>query len=444
MALIFFAVLLYAEIEDEMGKYLCDKIRLDGQELNPLDRPLKILILYASYGDGHLQVSRALEDSFRRAGSAEVKLVDLYAETSPKFNRLVKFLYIKSYSLFPHLYGISYYATRRMRHDAAFSWLLNGFGVARLRDFLVAERPDLVVSTFPMQAMAESRRKYGSRVPSFTVMTDFDLHQRWIHPETDKFYVATRDLKREITALGIPQDHIRVTGIPLKRVFVEPPQTAELHAKFGLDPERRTVLIMAGSYGVMPDLAGLCANLSEVPGVQLAVVCGNNRRLQTVMENAFPADENVRIFGFVKEINELMSISSCLVTKPGGVTLSEALAAGLPVVLYKPVPGQERENARYLASKGAALVAADTDELADGIRRLLQDQGLQESMRRSAAELRRPDAAEAVAADILREMESVRRKAANRGAAAREARHMKNRRLPVRWWAGFLKLFQHN
>ncbi len=366
------------------------------------------MIVYASYGEGHIQVSNALKERFEREAGCEVSLVDLFAEAYPRLNELTKYIYIKSYTLFPKLYGWSYYSTREMRDDTWFSAWFHGWGTGKLKQILERERPDAVVNTFPTLAMPELRRRRGVAIPIFNVLTDYVMHARWIHPHIDRYYVATDDLRAAMTAVGVPEHRIRVTGIPLKSAFRPVERSEALYAKYDLDPARRTVLIMAGSYGVLQGLRDVCDALAALPGVQLAVVCGKNESLYASMRDIAGRRPNVKVFGFMKEMHELMSLAETMVTKPGGITLTEAIQCELPVVLLRPVPGQERDNAEYLASRGAAYVAGNDAEVLEAVRSLMERPDRRRLAVRAMAALKRAHSAERIVQDILEAMDALR------------------------------------
>lgn len=368
----------------------------------------KILILYASYGDGHIQVSKALKEQIEHCEGTEAVLVDLFAEAYPLLNAFTKLLYIKSYSMFPKLYGWTYYRTRLMPNDTPFSSWFNGWGMSKLKQVIKEHRPDAVVNTFPMMVMPELRKKTGIGIPIYNVITDFVLHRRWIHPQVDKYYVATDDLKDEIVKVGIPSDKVMTTGIPLKAAFQVTERKPELFRKYKLDPVKRTVLIMAGSYGVLPGLKEVCLSVASLPGMQLLVVCGKNKQLYDSMQECFAEHPSIRVFGFVNEMNELMVISDTIVTKPGGITLTESIQCNLPIVLFRPVPGQERDNAEYFSSKGAAFIANDFHELTRRIRELLENDGKLSEARERISLLSKQNSAETIVQDMLADMSSYR------------------------------------
>lgn len=368
-------------------------------------KTLKLLILYASYGDGHLQAARAIRDALEESGKVRTVMVDLMAESHPWINHMSRRFYERSYTHIPSLYGWMYGVTRPMKHDSLLGAFLHAFGKDKIRRIIKEEQPAAIIHTFPSYGMPAKNSRSARQVPCYTIMTDFDLHQRWVHPQIDRYYVATEDLKKELMLLGIPGSRIAATGIPLKRGFRPQEATFELFNRYGLSPVLPTVLLMAGASGVMPSVLSLSERLlASSPHIQIALVCGRNVSLQHTAEARFAGSANhsrIRIFGYVEPIHELMSLASCIVTKPGGITLSEAIAADLPIFTYRPVPGQERRNAFYLASKGAATVTSKPEELVQEIARLLTDPEMLQQSRSKVRQLQTRGAASAIARDIL-------------------------------------------
>ncbi|MFF2483147.1 glycosyltransferase [Paenibacillus sp. NPDC058071] len=384
----------------------------NGQCRNP-----KIVILYASYGEGHLQAARAIRDSLEKNGAAQTMMIDLMAESHPWLNEMTKRFYLKSYSRLPLLYGWMYEATRPMKHNSLFGGLLHSLGRDTIRRLLAKEKPDAVIHTFPLFALPTMQKRNGKRkrlvndLPSYAVVTDFDLHRRWVHPNIDRYYVATEDMKQELGRLGIRANRVEASGIPLKSGFHGIAPSPELYRKFGLQPNKPIILIMAGAHGVMPDIKKLCRRLLEQDGdVQVVLVCGRNAELVYSVEAylaSHPQASRLKLFGYVEQIYELMAVATVLVTKPGGITLSEAIAAGLPMFIHRPVPGQERQNAFYLQSKGAAFISSKPEQLLAGLLELLANPEQLRKCREAVGRLQRSDAsADYIARDILTRLEA--------------------------------------
>ncbi|PNQ82781.1 glycosyltransferase [Paenibacillus sp. F4] len=367
----------------------------------------KILILYASYGEGHVQAARAIMDSLRRLGRCEVQLLDLMAESHPWLNGLTKFVYMQSFKTIPQLYGWVYNITRGMKAKSAFGHVLHSFGMRQLTLTLKKELPDLVIHTFPQLALPALRRKMEMNLPIVNVVTDFDLHGRWLHPDIDRYYVATEDIQQEAAQRGIPIERIIATGIPIHASFYnmsanEVPVQEQVIPS--LQSETTTVLIMAGAYGVLSGILDICRQLSKLPQLRLLIVCGRNQQLKAEVDGLYADHPDIYTYGFVDFVPALMRASNLVITKPGGITLSESIASGLPILVFKPVPGQELNNALYLQQKGAARIARTTEELIQHCLDLISTPSLAEEMTQAIELLRKPHPADQIAEDILHQL----------------------------------------
>jgi processive 1,2-diacylglycerol beta-glucosyltransferase len=364
----------------------------------------KVLILYARFGEGHYQAATALSQSLTRLGSCEARLVDLLAESHPVINEVSRFVYHKSYNILPQVYGWVYEATKGMKSNSLFSHVLHSFGAARLQKLIEKEKPDAVIHTFPILVLPSIAKRMSRKIPMFNVVTDFDLHMRWVHPGVDKYYVATDDLASELREHGIDPDRVSSTGIPLRSSFTPNRSGGSVARKFGLNPGQPVVLVMAGANGVLSGTRELCRKLTEQAGVQVAIVCGRNRTLEALLSKQLNRHKNVKVLGYVEQIDELMGLSDCIVTKPGGLTLSEAIAARLPIFLYRPVPGQERNNALYLENKGAALICKTPEELVSSISEVLENPARLGKMQQALASLHKAESSDRIALDILNQL----------------------------------------
>ncbi|GAA0134647.1 diglucosyl diacylglycerol synthase [Paenibacillus sp. YSY-4.3] len=360
----------------------------------------KVLIMYASYGDGHYQASKALEASFHRSGITDVVLLDLMAEAHPFLNEMTKFVYMQSFKTMPMLYGWVYNATKDLQPDTSLLSVLNSLGMRKLEQAISSIEPDLIIHTFPQLAMPKLLKKTGLTLPLINIVTDFDLHGRWVHPGVDRYYVATNDLKEEVVRRGIPADRVLVSGIPLKPDFgLSRGMVTEQLCQ--LDPAKRTILIMAGAFGVMQGIRDICETLLSRESYQVIAVCGRNKELHRKLDQELGGHPNFHLFGYISEVAQLMQLSHCIVTKPGGITLSEALVSRLPIFVYRPVPGQELNNALYLENKGIAHIAGDPETLIRQIDGLLMNEERLELVYQEIDHLRRPAAAETIVKDII-------------------------------------------
>lgn len=367
----------------------------------------KILLLTANYGNGHMQVAKTLHKECERLGFNNVVVSNLYEESNPIFSEITQFLYLKSFSIGKQFYRLFYYGVDKMYNKRKFN-LYYKVGNKQL-DYLVRKhKPDIIINTFPMIVVPEYRRKTGRVIPTFNVLTDFCLHKIWVHENIDKYYVATDYVKEKLIEIGTHPNDIKITGIPIRSQFEETVPTADIYSKYQLDPSKKNLLIMAGAHGVLKNAKELCETLAKNDDVQIIVVCGKNTALKDSLEEirqAYP--QKIKILGYVERIDELFRVTDCMITKPGGITLTEASALGVPVILYKPVPGQEKENALFFEEKGAAIVVNRHEEILHAVASLLSDEKRLEQMKKNIKSLHSKNSAETILIDIINESDKV-------------------------------------
>jgi processive 1,2-diacylglycerol beta-glucosyltransferase len=355
-------------------------------------RKKKMLILSGTFGNGHQQVAKAISDASPLCiPDAEPIVVDVFEWLHPYLNTLSRFAYMKSIQTFPKLYGYLYQKTR---YHNSFSIKMNHIltsGAKKLFDLLKELQPSIVVSTFPFAAamIAKLKEDHLTDIPSITVITDHTDHSFWIYPYTDYYLVGSQWVKNQIVQSGVESSKIRVTGIPVHPKFQTPFRQKELRAKYRLRENLPTILVMGGGDGLIGEglLSPHALDLIDEP-LQFIIVCGRNKRLAEQLKNQVVSTKHaITVIGFTDYVHELMAISDLIITKPGGVTTAEAAAMELPILLYKPLPGQEQDNAAYLTEKGAAVEAASIEELLHHIHRLVSDRFCLKDMKKKAGTL---------------------------------------------------------
>ncbi|MGD6795132.1 diglucosyl diacylglycerol synthase [Metabacillus indicus] len=363
----------------------------------------KVLILTAKYGNGHVQVSKTLVKQCKDMGIEEVVVSDLYAESNPVFTEITQYLYLKSFTIGKQFYRMFYYGVDKIYNKKLLT-LYFKLGNKRLFELIEKEQPDLIINTFPIIVVPEYRRRTGHIIPTFNVLTDFCLHKIWVHQNIDKYYVASKRVKEKVMSLGIHPASVKVTGIPIRSVFEETLDKNEICRKYGLDPNKKILLVMAGAHGVLKNVKELCESFLEDQNLQTVVVCGNNAALKENLETITGKNvRNLKLLGYVERVDELFRVASCMVTKPGGITLSEAAAVGVPVILFKPVPGQEKENALFFEENEAAVVVNRSEEVYETVSSLLKDDKKLKRMKRNIKRLHHPNSSFTIMEDILRE-----------------------------------------
>ncbi|MDT3426295.1 processive 1,2-diacylglycerol beta-glucosyltransferase [Paenibacillus forsythiae] len=363
-----------------------------------------VLIVSSAFGDGHAKVAQAIEQSFRSRGINRVHIVDLFGEVHPVLNGITRTFYLKSASYAPNLYGIMYNMTSGMKPDYPLGQFLHSMGKHKVRKFLNDLQPDLIIHTYPYLAASQLGIESADHIPVFTVLTDYCLHGRWLHPRTMKYFVASESIKQELMKARVAEERITVSGIPVRAAFAESADRSQLIRKHGLREDRRYILLSAGAYGVSVKVRKILKSVMEHTDFDSIVLCGNNQKLRLSMEDNYRNHERVHILGYTDEMHELMSVSSCLLTKAGGVTLTEAFALSLPVIVYCPLPGQEAGNAKAL-SRQRALYTASTEQELISCLRLLEMKPYREEITRQMNALSRKNAAGQIVSEVLETLE---------------------------------------
>lgn len=276
--------------------------------------------------------------------------------------------------------------------------------------------PSAIVSTYPFAAGMMSKLKEQGliHIPIITIITDFTDHSYWIHPYTDQYIVGSEDVMQRLISLGVEPDIIHCTGIPIRQKFNKAQSRKVLAQKYGLNSQSFTILIMGGGDGFIGKGLSTFQALEQLPKeVQIVVVCGRNKKLHKKLQEELKwSQHSIRIMGYCENVHELMAVSDVMISKPGGVTTSEAMAMELPLVIYRPLPGQEEDNANYLVNAGLAILAENEQDLLVKIERAMNHSDLLETMKQQSRILQsKTSALEAV--DVIVHSINCARKARN-------------------------------
>jgi processive 1,2-diacylglycerol beta-glucosyltransferase len=321
----------------------------------------------------------------------------------PRFERATRILYEFLLRRMRFAWGLAYDLGDRISSDSPLAFGMTQVGTTRLARLLADDAPDAVVTVHATPAVAMSTLvARGQRVPPHTtVVTDFVAHDQWIAPRIDRYCVAAEEVRHDFIARGIPGDRVLVTGVPVREAFETPIDPADARARLGLASTTPVVLAMAGSdgrLGRLRDVARLLAGWRRP--VQGIVVAGRDESLLATLRHV-TAGTNVRTIGYAHDVATLMAASDLLVTKAGGMTIAEALAADLPLLIYGSLPGQERRNERFASRTGIALVARSRRDLTTSLERALEDPQLLDDLRWRIRRMRRPDATRTIVAAVL-------------------------------------------
>lgn len=371
-------------------------------------RPQKLLIMSVSAGMGHTRAAEALRAcALDNPGVGEVMHLDTMDFVTAGFRKIYTDFYVKLVDKAPTLWGYLYNYTNGAKPDGSMERLRRGLermNARALRKQIRTLRPDAIICThfLPAEMLARLIRIGEVSCPVWVQVTDFDLHRLWVHEGMAGYFAANEEVAFRMRAQGIAAPAIQVTGIPIMPAFGKAPERSVCAAEYGLDPGRTTLLLMGGGAGVgsLETIAQRLMGLET--DFQLVVLAGRN--MQTLvalqaMAQTYPG----RLFpqGFTNTVERLMACADLVITKPGGLTTSECMAMGLPMIVNSPIPGQEERNADFLLEQGVALKAFDGVTLEYRVRLLLGQPETLAAMRERSRALGRPDAAQQVLAKVL-------------------------------------------
>ena len=364
---------------------------------------MKVLIFYASYGGGHLNAAKSIENCIKtNYKEIDVELIDCMKYVNKTIEKVTTAAYREMAKKAPWAWGRIYSDAQKgpLAHITTRS---NKIMAIKLLKLLREKKPDLIISTHPFgsQMCSYLKRKNKIIAKIATIMTDFAPHDQWLvgHEFTDYFFVAHDKMKDYLISKDIPENKVFATGIPISEKFQEKYDKNEIIKKYDLDENKFTILFFGGGeFGLgktrTVQIFENFVNETHKHNIQIIAISGKNPKMKSAFEeivNNNNAEDNVKIIGFSNEVPKLMSISDLVVTKPGGLTTSESLASNLPMVVINPIPGQEEENAEFLESKGIAVWIKKTDNSKEVIENLLADKEKLKTMKENTKILAKPN-----------------------------------------------------
>ena len=359
------------------------------------------LIVTASIGSGHQKAAEAIEAAIRQEyPAARVAVVDFTERHTAWVTWFMKAVYMKMLRFVPNLYQLIYRFTGHRQGASPVQRLIASLTKRSMKTLVERYKADAVICTHPFPEGAASCLKMSGEAEFFfaVVLTDYSVHRMWFYPGVDAFFVATERMRRSLVQEGSPAENVHATGIPIL-----PPAPGRLDreaalAELGLQPDLPVILLMGGGLG-LGDVASSLEKLEELSDtLQILVVAGRNERLLAwTQKHAARSHHTVKAWGYTEKVAELMTVSTLLVSKPGALTISEAWAMGLPLILHEAIPGPELENAMIASERGTAVWLGKGENLAALVEGLLKDEKRLAAMREAALQASRPEAARDIA-----------------------------------------------
>jgi len=364
-----------------------------------------ILVAYATAGIGHKKAAMAVKKAVDESQAQDVSavLIDALDYTPPFFKWSYLQLYLMAVNKLSNLWGAMYYLTDNFYVNLAVSRLRrfnNWLNSKKLRKFLIDSKFDAIVAThfFVSEVAADLKKKGLIKARLITVVTDFRLHSWWVSPYVDTYVVSNQDAEKDLFRYKTDPSKIKVMGIPVEPVFSKNLDKGKLRHDFELKEGVFTVLVIGGGFGVGP-IEGIVSMICSIDKpLQLIVVCGHNDELAGRMQAIKTASKvSMKVLGFVNNVDEYMVVSDILISKPGGITVSESLTKELPMIVMSPIPGQETRNSDFLIRHGAAIKIEKLEQLKDAVSALVSDPEKIRGLKAAIQKIRTPNASSDIA-----------------------------------------------
>jgi len=329
----------------------------------------KILILSMTAGSGHIRAAKALveyaEANLPNVSAEHINISDIANPLIKLFNQDIFKLSVENW---PKTWGKLYDASDNKPMASALSRaakLQKPFNL-KLAAYLKSKDPNGVIFTYsaPAQMLASTFRKYSPNIKLSLVVTDYHGHSFYNVPKIDKLFVPNQKVKDELLRAGVEEERISITGIPVNPRFYLKQDASELKAKYGLAAGRKTVLFMASCLLSQPDLIDAVRQmLAFDPKINLVFVASGNKEFYEAITGAFPSQERLTVVNWTDAIDEYMKMSDVVISKAGGLTVSECLNLNKPMILLDPIPGQEERNAEFIEQNGLGVRIASIREI---------------------------------------------------------------------------------
>lgn len=363
---------------------------------------MKILIFTASTGGGHKRAAAALEEKITSLSpQTEVKVVDAMKTIGRVYDKTVCGGYHFMATKIPKVYGKFYRITDRKNLMYKTVMKSNTMMARKLLETIYVQKPDVVLICHPFVTtmISKLKRRGLIDVKAIGIITDYEAHRTYIVPKIDAYVLAEPQMKRKLVdEYGVDESIIHAVGIPIFDRFTEPFSKQDICQREGLSPELPTVLLMAGSFGVTAVLDFYRKLAQKHKTAQFIVITGKNKKLYESLKKLskeLNVSERTKLLYFVDNVEDYMHISDIIVTKPGGLTVTESLACGLPLAIYSAFPGQEMDNSDFLVAQGAAVPLSERTG-ADTVIDLLNSPERLEAMKQSCKRLHIDNSAEKI------------------------------------------------
>ena len=365
----------------------------------------RIILMYISEISGHHSATIAIEKAIKiLSPDAQILNINGFNYTNPISEKIINRLYMGIIKRTPQIWDYLYDNPSVAKNIEKIKETVHKFNSPKLKNLFDRFKPTAVVCTqaFPCGMVADFKKTYNSDIPLIAVLTDYIPHSYWIYDTVDYYITPAQEVGFLLAEKGVDTKKIKNFGIPFDPKFNQVVKNEEVLQRLNLKTNLPKILIMGGGQGLGP-LKTIVKSLEKIKkDFQGMIVTGINRKLyRSLKKKIKKSKKKFLLFRFIDNINELMEISDIIITKPGGITTAEALAKKLPMVIIKPIPGQEASNTAYLMKKGAAIKCDNPKEINLAIEDLLDNPAKLKQLSESAQRLSKPNASLDVASLVL-------------------------------------------
>jgi processive 1,2-diacylglycerol beta-glucosyltransferase len=331
---------------------------------------LKLLIISLSAGAGHVRAAEAVRKTAELYfPNIQATHIDLADYTTFTLRRTVISSYAMMVKTMPEIYGFLYDQANKPKNTRRLNRLtklLKRMNSARFYRYLRQERPDAILCTHCLASdiILNAPKKYQFNAPVSVAVTDYDLHNLWIVPGTNHYFVATEKMKWKMEREGVPEEKITVSGIPIQPVLFEEKKESDLRKKYQIPANKRVVLVLSGGQGLGKSNKIVETLFTSSQPMAIIAIAGKNAKLEEQLKNYQPpAHIDFHPVGWTRDVDEYLRLADVVVTKPGGITTTECLTLGKPIIAVDPIPGQEEHNAEFILSHGFGQIARGPADL---------------------------------------------------------------------------------
>jgi len=361
--------------------------------------------MYISEVSGHRSATLAIEKAIKQLRpNTEILNINAFNYTNPISEKVINRIYMEVIKYTPKLWDYLYDNPAVVKGLENIKKYVHKSNSPKLKKLFDSFNPDLVVCTqaFPCGMVADYKKTYGVNLPLVAVLTDYIPHAYWVYDTVDYYITPSEDVSARLEKKGVTSNKIRSYGIPFDHKFNQKPDIESIFSKLKLSSKKPVILIMGGGQGLGPIKTIVKSLEKSKADITELIVTGTNKKLfNSLKRKVKHYKKDIRLFGFIQNIHELMQISSLIISKPGGVTTAEVLSMGLPMVIVKPIPGQEINNTNFLTFKGAAIKVDEPENVHQIIDGLLENKPKLEQLRSAALKIAKPEASMDIAKLLL-------------------------------------------